>query len=96
METPPTRAPSDAPHVSRSGLLRLDRPAPAPDVPPPAAATSGPFGAPEILDAIDDAPSPALRLLVLFAALAGALGIAAFVLADGDSPALAATPNPLR
>jgi hypothetical protein len=80
----------------RRTTLRLTKPEPALDVPPPMASTSGPFGAPEILDAVDTSPSPALRLFVLLAVLAGALGIAAFVLADRSDTALAATPAKLR
>jgi hypothetical protein len=77
---------STAPRARRGTTLRLTRPPRSPAVPPPMASSSGPFGAAEILDAVDTGPSPALRLFVLLAVLGGALGVAAFVLTDrGDT-----------
>ena len=87
---------STAARPRRRTTVRLSKPEPSPDVPPPIASTSGPFGAPEVLDAVDGGPSPALRLFVLLAVLAGTLGIAAFVWAEPGDSALAATPATLR
>jgi hypothetical protein len=87
---------STAPRARRRTTLRLSRPERSPDVPPPMAARSGPFGAAEVLDVVDAGPSPAMRLFVLLAVLAGTLGIAAFVWAEQGSTALAATPATLR
>lgn len=90
---------SHLPAARRRITVRLSGPTDRGDVPPPSAASSGPFSAAEVLDEIAPESSRALRAVVLLTAVAGALGVGAYLWSRSTAEtAIAATPVsvPLR